>query len=525
MTTAEALRTLGTAPFTSSERTREAIAERGKADLFYLASVILGYRDLTKHTHGPLCRFFDTCGLKRRMMFLPRTHYKSSTITIAGSIKDIINDPNVTILIVASTGDNAERFNVEIQRHFMNNQLFQWLYPEVIWDDFNKAPRWNKHETEVPRTTHVREPTVDTLGSRGEVVSRHYKIIRLDDIIGESEFQSETEMRRTCEWLSGVQYLLVPPWEDHLIDIVGTRWKLDDVYAFAEFIYGGRGPTAPLGPHAYKVGRNLAIFSRGARENGVPIFPEKFPSRVLDELQLSDPERYAAQMANDPLSKSATEFQTEWLKYYTFDEKGRVLLEDDPAPLDIQKCPTFILCDPSLGEGKKSDRTAIHVVCADLRTKFRLVMLEAFIKRIPPNEIIDKLFEFSGKYPWARTLSIESVAFQKALKYWVEEREVTTRKTLPTIYEYTAGGNKSKIQRVKGLIPLFRAKQVYIQSGFTEFIEEYTAWHPQARVDDGLDALAQILEFVDFGWSKETSSQIDEFNKLMSECRSNLTGY
>ena len=514
--------------FSQREEFRLAMADRGKRDLYYLCSVILGYNKLTPHTHGPLCRFLDTCGIRRRMIMMPRTHYKTTIKTIGDSIKWIINDPNITILIANAVHENASRMLVEIQRHFERNEVLRWLYPEICYENpRQQAPRWNKLEMEVKRSTFVREPTIDTIGAGGEATSRHYLAINLDDIIGERQFKSPAEMTAITRWLEGVESLLVPPWHERQLDNTGTRWKLDDSHGYFEYRFGGNPrevPTVPLGPHAVLRG-NLAIFTRPVREDGKPIFPEQYTNEILDDMQRQSPERFAAQMLNDPLAEGTAEFRAEWLKYYKWQPDGRILLEEGETPIDPVKCPTFILCDPSLGEHRRSNRTAIHVVAVHLGKEPRLIMLDSFVERIPPDRIIDKLFELYDRFKWTRTVSIETVAFQKALKYWIEQREVQERRPPLPIFEYKPGTAKDSVDRIKGLQPLCRAGQLYIQEGFHEFLDEYVRWHPQATDQDALDSLAQILEHIDFGWTKQVQSELDEWNKMMLATRNNLTGY
>ncbi|NIN68888.1 MAG: hypothetical protein GTO63_30215 [Anaerolineae bacterium] len=459
---------------------------------------------------------------------MPRTHFKSSVKTIGGTIQDITKDPDVTILIPAATQENASRFLREIQNHFARNDLFRWLYPEICYDDpSSQAPRWNKLEMEVPRQTYVREPTVDTLGAGAEPASRHYLKINLDDIIGEREFGSAAEMRGKIEWLKGVEPLLVPPWDEHQIDNTGTRWKLDDAHGFFEYLFGGdprSNPAVPIGPHAFRRGR-LGVFSRAVRENGQPIFPELFTNEILDQMQRTDPMRFAGQMLNNPTEEGVAEFVTSWLKYYSFNSDGRIVLPDYHEAIEPHKHPTFILVDPSTGSSKRGTRTAIHVVTVFLEKVARIIMLDSFIQRITIPEIIDKIFEFSDKYPWTRLISVESVAFQKALKPWIHQREEQERRPSLPIVEYNPRSEKESMQRIRGLIPLCRSGQLYLQEGFAEFIDEYTRWHPEAQEQDGMDSLAQLLEYVDFGWSKQSQDELEEFNRLMRRGRNILTGY
>lgn len=514
--------------FTQREGVKAQIAERGKRDLYYLASVILGYDRLRPQTHGPFCRFHDTCNLPRRLALMPRSHFKSSIWTIGGTIQDIINNPDERILLAASTHDNASRFLEEIKRHFTLNNLFQWAYPDVCWDDPKQSPRWNRMEMEVPRSTFVREPTVDTIGSRGEVVSRHYTKIVLDDIIGEQEYQSEAEMRKTCEWVAGLESLLVPPFHKRQIDTVGTRWSLDDVYAFVEFLFGGGKGTTKLhiGPYAICLGGKLGIFSRPAIENEVPIFPEEFTLETFENIRRGDPERYAAQYVNDPLSSGVSEFQLGWLNNWRVGEKGLLLLDGVTKPFEWDS-PTYILCDPAYTKNRKNCRSAIVVVSVCMWNAPNLVMREAFLDHIEPDGLVKKLFETYDKYPWASVVSLEANANQKVLGPYISHVEATERRDKPMlpIVEYKPRSAKDGVTRIRGLQPICRSGQLFVpDKGVSEWIDEYERWHPKARWQDGMDAMAQILDYVDFGLTKATESAYEEFNRLMAASRDVLTG-
>ena len=153
-------------PETPSQEVWESMRYLGKSNLYYLCKVILGYDLLVPHVHMPMCEFADTVKALRRLKLMPRTHYKTTIWTIGQTIKDIINDPNITILLIADTGTNASRFMREIQQHFEMNEMFRWLYPEIIPENFTKAI-WSQTEMIVPRTKVRREPTVDAIGAGG----------------------------------------------------------------------------------------------------------------------------------------------------------------------------------------------------------------------------------------------------------------------------------------------------------------------------------------------------------------------
>jgi phosphopentomutase len=110
------------------------------------------------------------------------------------------------------------------------------LFPEAVPSP--RKTRINKWELELPRSlTGNPEPTIDTLGVGGKSQGRHYNYIKLDDIYGDKARDSEAESATTKEWFDNIQSFFSTFLKDKL-DLTGTRYDLDDVYAHAEERYG-----------------------------------------------------------------------------------------------------------------------------------------------------------------------------------------------------------------------------------------------------------------------------------------------
>ena len=88
--------------------TIERLREQGKRSLFFLARVILGFRDMDPLVHRPITLAVQDYERNTRVIVvIPRTWFKSSVVTISYSIFRAINDPNVRGLIAQNTYDNA----------------------------------------------------------------------------------------------------------------------------------------------------------------------------------------------------------------------------------------------------------------------------------------------------------------------------------------------------------------------------------------------------------------------------------
>ncbi len=72
-----------------------------------------------------------------------REHYKSTLITFAWVIQEILKNPSITVGIFSHTKPIAKAFLAQIKREFEVNQLLKGLFPDVLWADPTKeAPTW-----------------------------------------------------------------------------------------------------------------------------------------------------------------------------------------------------------------------------------------------------------------------------------------------------------------------------------------------------------------------------------------------
>jgi hypothetical protein len=481
-------------PAEASEELRREMANRGRQDLYFLTKVILGYTKLTPHTHAALCRFLQGAKFPRRMLLMPRSHYKTTIATIAHTIYLILNDPEIRILIIADTGTNAQRFMREIRNHFESNELFRWLYSELVPEDFSKTI-WNNEEIVVRRASHWREPTVDAIGAMGGVESRHYDYIKADDLITEKAIRSDADLENRIEWFKGIESLLVSPKDT--IDVVGSRKRQADLYEFVEKFFGGRNtPARAIGPHAVAKGQ-IAIFSRQAIEEGKPIFPEEVPLSFLVRLRTEAPERYNAQYANNPRATGLTTFRDEWKRFPRFLPDGKIELRHNNELLETINpwaIDRYVLYDPAVAETKKSCRNAILVVGKGEGP--HRVILEGHIGHYTPDAAVDLIFDIEKRWKPSFFL-IEKRGFQGALKYWIEDRALREFLPIPSILEYPIRGQSNteiaKGERIKGLQPFFRAGFIWVPEDLVEFWDEYD-FYPRSQFVDGLDALSFGLD-------------------------------
>jgi hypothetical protein len=238
------------------EELRRDIAALGRSDLYFFSKGILGYRDMTRHCHGPMCTFLDQHPALHKLILHPRGTFKSSVGCIARRLQGVCRNVESRALIANETATNAEGFLGAIKQHAEGNRRFRALYSELIPPDTRRV-EWNQQELTFYRQGAYVEPTLSAIGMTGAWTSRHFNHITFDDPISEEAAKSELVMRDVITRISKVFSLMTNPDKD-TFDLIGTRWAFFDVYSYM---------TEWLGD-------DLARFARGALEDGESIFPE-----------------------------------------------------------------------------------------------------------------------------------------------------------------------------------------------------------------------------------------------------------
>ena len=110
---------------------------RGKADLYFFARDILGYKLMVPHVHRRMCDFIMR-EIERgdneqavKILLEPRGSFKSTVGTVAFTLWNLVRDPDMTILITNEKLDKSKAFLKEIKAHITDNKAFRLLYGDL----------------------------------------------------------------------------------------------------------------------------------------------------------------------------------------------------------------------------------------------------------------------------------------------------------------------------------------------------------------------------------------------------------
>jgi hypothetical protein len=318
-------------------RRKQTIRHLCRTDLFFLLAFALRRADVRKALLDPKKAAFLQSRCKEvqenpddHLDLWAREHYKSTIITFALTIQDILKDPEITIGIFSHTRPIAKNFLRQIKEEFTSNDFLKWAFDDILYDNpETESPKWSEEGgITVKRKGNPKEPTVSAWGLvDGMPTSAHFKLRVYDDVVTLESVNTPEQINKTTE-----------AWElsDNLGSeggtqrYIGTRYHLNDTYA--EMIK--RGITVRKYPGTHN-----------GRLDGKPVlFTDKYWAH---KLKTQSRKTLAAQMMQNPLADSDASFLIPWLRSY--DIRPRVL-------------NVYIMGDPSKGKKRKNDSTSIAVL-------------------------------------------------------------------------------------------------------------------------------------------------------------------
>jgi hypothetical protein len=514
------------------EKLRQALRKRAQTDRYFLASGILGYKDVNPYTHGPFIRHLEDKTKKRRMALMHRGSLKSTLGTIVDSVGEALSDPEeCRMLIINEVEDNAIGFLSEIKAHFENNELLAELFPELIPKKFGgPGSRWSTNKACLPRKTAYKEWTWRAAGVGTAIVSQHYTHIKFDDVIGFEARMSPAAMKFAIAYIKAIEPQLVNM-DENLVDWIGTRWAIFDAYREVlnmypeDMSYFAREDIERVPKDASDELLLAAGFTgdldliRGTLQ---PIFPRKFSLKSLHRMQLIDPVLYFAQFKNNPIADGTKDFDTNKIGWFDFDRAGNVVFRDENGFLQRwtrEQLDVVMACDPNSGELASPDYPSI--VVAAMSPEDQLFVFDSWGVRVAPDTYVEKIFDTWERWR-PRVCGIEK-AGQQTTAFWFKKL-ARDRKTYINVEELRPR-NRQKAERIrKGLVPFLNDRKLYLRKNQAR-LQHQIKFHPDLDNDDEIDALEYTTELVVRPVAQRDKDEEEDAVKKVLASRNKTTGY
>lgn len=314
-----------------------------------------------------------------------RYHYKSTIITFAGNIQDILIDPEITIAIFSISLKVATPFLEQIKEEFEGNELLKETYPDVLWFEPRKeAPHWSNEGIVVKRNGNPKEKTVEAHGLiEAMPTGRHFKKLVYDDVVTEKHVDNPDVIKKVQHRIELSDNLGTAARADTKevtrVQYIGTRYSYADPY-------GVLLQRKVLKPRIYPA-------TDDGRSDGNPVFISK---EEWEKIKIKQHGTYAAQMLQNPAAGEEASFDLNWVKSFFV----------RPRSLNI-----YITVDPSLGRSASSDNTAMAVIGIDANDNKYL--LDGYCHKMDINQRYENLVQLYKKWSTAPGVILTSVGYER----------------------------------------------------------------------------------------------------------------
>lgn len=440
-------------------------------DLFFLILVGLNRKDINRQWLYERCREVESSP-NEHLDLWAREHYKSTIITFALTIQDILKNPEEVIGIFSHTRPIAKAFLKQIKVEFEDNRFLKSLFPEILYaNPKSEAPNWSLDSgITVKRKSNPKECTVEAWGLvDGQPTSKHFSKLVYDDVVTKESVSTPEQIKKVTESLA-LSYNLGARGGHRRF--IGTRYHYNDTYK----VIISRGT----------VNVRLHPATKNGKINGEPVFLTR---KELDtKRQDFGSYVYACQMLQDPKEDSAMGFKVEWLMYYD-------------RLVNHYNWNFYLLVDPAGKKKKENDYTVMVVI--GLAPDGNYYLVDGIRDRLNLTEKAKKLFQLHRKWRPVRT-GYEEYGMQADIEHMEYEMGIQNYrfKIIPL------GGNKlSKEDRIRKLVPIFENHRFYLphkllfkdyEGNVKDFVlqlleDEYEAF-PVGVHDDMMDCMARIVD-------------------------------
>lgn len=458
-------------------------------DLWFLVYFGLGVKCANNPFWVESCHDVETGPVTNTLDVWGREHGKSTIITIAETIQDILKShmegstiEEERIAIFSYTRSAAFTFFRSIKSALESSEILRACFPDVLYDDpQNEAKKWGE-ETGiiVRRKSFAKEATLEAWGLlEGMPTARHFTKMKFDDIMTFDFAQSPETIQKVKDAFDMAHNLST---EGGRHRVVGTPYHHEDVIAYIE------GKKLPNGEPLYHVRKKPTL--EGGEFNGRPVY---LSEERVDFLKAQSLQMFYSQHLLDPTPRGVQKLEGNMLR--------------DVSPEEIPSgLYRFMLVDQA-GERKgreykRSDRWGIVVVGVepylDDVGASTIYILDLMLEVMDLVAGVDEVVRMYCRNGRIRELIVEKVGLSTT--------EVHIKNGLRAKGRYIdidqgiilAGPKgRTKVQRIETLSYPLRNDKLKISTAIPESyrsamrmeMNKFPFWH-----EDGIDALSYLYD-------------------------------
>lgn len=374
------------------------------------------------------------------------------------------NYPDMRFILSTYGADLSEKMGSKT-RDMMNDAKYQRMFPQT---QLRKDTKSKSHFMTTKGGAYT------AVGIGGAITGIGSDVIIVDDPFkSRQEAESPTYQKLVWEYYRSTLYSRLEGYG--VIIVIMQRWNDNDLVAKLLEEQGKEGGDQ------WEVINfpAIAIEDEKYRKEGEPLWESKFPIPVLDNIKQNvGTIAWNSQYQQDPIWAEDQDFKENMFKEYEEEElKGRNLRY-------------YTICDPAISQKRSADNTVVLTVAKDLNSP-NIYRIREDAGHFTPTQTVELIFKHQSQYN--SEVFIETVAWQQALKYMIEEEQIGRQKYF-TINEVRTNTNKEV--RIKGLLPFYERGVIFHRHTDQAYEEELLKF-PRGKRDDRIDAMAIAINSLD----------------------------
>lgn len=440
--------------------------------------------------HKQINDFLDDDSKRKVVISAPRGIGKTTTMSIAKCAQAILFDKYSFICYVSNSADSAQRQTDNLKRELLTNDTVKDLWGSIkpstaegMEEAFSKIS-WVGQNPQTGHRTYVL-PRGSGQQIRGlKYGAKRPDLLIFDDLEETNLLFSEEQRKKLKDWFFSDAMECVDQRDGAYNKVIYIDTLKHEDSLLAELL------ELPDWHHL-----RLSICDENYNSYA-PEFKstEKIRSMVESARASGTLDHFYREHMSEPIAHEDASFKADYFKYYDEDKEK---LTQNP---DIE---SFVIVDPAKTAKVTSAYSAVVGVSVNLRSN-AIYVRDIVMERMERDRLMDEAINMAIRLR-ARVLGVETTG----LDQWVEQpfRDEISRRGLSLNFvplhakrgkgelAYEGG----KVGRISGLIPYYRQGLIYHNANVTGPLEAQLRSFPRAKRWDCMDALAYILELLDYG--------------------------
>lgn len=455
-------------------------------DLWFIVYFVMGWKGANHKFIVDACQEIEDGPQTQTLDVWFREAGKSTVITIARSIQELLRNPNERICIFSYARSPAIAFLRAIKQTLETSELLKLCFPDILHNDPEKeALKWSEMEgLTVKRSGVHKEATVEAHGLlEGMPTGKHFSLLVFDDIVTADLVHTPEAMEKVKERFDMAMNVGTA---DGRHRVIGTFYHHEDPLKYVE------SKKSLDGRPLYIVRKKTATVD--GTFNGESVF---LPDARMDLLRSNRKQFYCQQLLDPtPLGEQRLDFDR--IKF----------IQKDELPSGLFK---FMVVDPAGSSGSRTDgRTADDWACwvvgvkpmIDDRGASDIYILDGFVDKLAIDDALNKIvltYCNNGRILKLGVEKVGAMTFEIHVANALRAKGKHLSVESGSLHILNPSGRKKEMRIEQNIVWSLNNGHIHICSSLKpqyvqrlkDEMDKFPAWR-----DDALDAFAYVYDII-----------------------------